>query len=124
MLLRKLPLVLMAVGVLVASAAPAYASTPKPMMVPPTSTQTGGVTSLTKELGPDSGGIYLDDVGHVHAAVTTTRAFAQAKAAGAVPKMVQYSTADLTQAMSALYSTARVSGTAWGVDPTTDQVVV
>jgi streptogrisin D len=44
--------------------------------------------------------------------------------AGAVPAMVARSGAQLQQAMATLDRTARVPGTAWAIDPVTDQVVL
>ena len=89
-----------------------------------TSTDTSATTKLATTLGGKSAGIYLDDKGRTVVAVTTAAAAAEVKAAGAVPKMVTRSAADLTRATNTLDATAKVAGSAWGVDPKTNQVVV
>jgi streptogrisin B len=55
--------------------------------------------------------------------VTTTAAAQTVRAAGAVPKLVKYSSARLAKADKATLA-ANIGGTAWSVDPKTDKLVV
>ncbi len=82
-------------------------------------------TKIAQQLGARSAGSYIDSASHKLVVTVTTKADAKAvRAAGAVPKTVALSGAKLQQATAALERTAKVPGTAWGVDPTTDQVVL
>jgi len=76
------------------------------------------------QLGSHTAGAYLDSTGHQVVTVTDSAAAAQVRAIGATPKLVKYSTAALTNVTRALDSSARIPGTAWAIDPTTDQVLV
>lgn len=82
------------------------------------------VSKLAAELGSSSAGIYLDSSGRTTVAVTTAAAAAKVKAAGAVAKLVTRSAAVLNSATSTLNATAKVPGTAWAVDPASNQVLV
>jgi streptogrisin D len=79
--------------------------------------------TLVAQLGGRTAGSYLTDSGPV-VTVTDTAAADQVRAAGATPKLVSFSAAQLATVTSALDSSARIPGTAWAVDPVTDQVVV
>ncbi len=89
-----------------------------------TATDTSLASTLTAELGSDTAGSYLDADGRTVVSVTTKAAAATVRAAGAVPKLVTRSTADLNRATSALDVTAKIPGTAWAIDPATNQVLV
>lgn len=82
-------------------------------------------TTLARQLGTRSAGAYFDRSTKKLVVTITSDSDAKAvRAAGAVPKMVALSGARLNQVTAALARTAKVPGTAWGVDPTTDQVVL
>lgn len=82
-------------------------------------------TSLAHRLGTRTAGAYLDHATHKLVVTVTSTADARTvRAAGAVPRTVARSGAQLRQATATLNRTARVPGTAWSVDPRTDQVVV
>jgi streptogrisin D len=103
-------------GTLVAASAQASASQVDPSQV---------AGKLAGQLGSRSAGSYLDHATNKLVVTVTNASDAKVvRAAGAVPKTVAYSGARLAQATSTLDSTARVPGTAWAVDPATDQVVL
>jgi len=89
------------------------------------SNQSHVATKLARQLGSRSAGSYLDNSTKKLVVTVTSRADAKAvRAAGAVPKTVSLSGVRLQQATATLERTAKVPGTAWGIDPTTDQVVL
>src|SRR4051794_1837468 len=82
-------------------------------------------TKLAQRLGSRSAGSYLDRSTKKLVVTVSSKSDASAvRQAGAVPKIVPFSGARLQQAISVLDRTAKVPGTAWAVDPTTDQVVL
>ncbi len=83
-------------------------------------------TTLTQQLGTaHTAGAYLDrSTGKLVVTVTDSSAARSVSAAGAVPKTVARSGADLARATAALDRSARIAGTAWAVDPATNQVLV
>ncbi|HEX6470740.1 MAG TPA: S1 family peptidase [Streptosporangiaceae bacterium] len=82
-------------------------------------------TTMAKQLGARSAGSYLDRASGRLVVTVTSAADARAvSSAGGVPKTVARSGADLSRATATLNRTAKVAGTAWAVDPATDQVVV
>jgi streptogrisin D len=81
-------------------------------------------TALSADLGARSAGSYLDASGKLVVTVTDPAAAATVRAAGATPKLVAHSSAQLASATAALDSSARIPGTAWYVDPVINQVVV
>jgi streptogrisin D len=82
-------------------------------------------TTLTQRLGTHTAGSYLDQTtGKLVVTVTDSAAAQTVRAAGATPRTVARSGAVLQQATATLDRTARVPGTAWAVDPATNQVVV
>jgi streptogrisin D len=103
-------------GTLVAASAQASASQANPAQV---------ASKLAGQLGSRSAGSYLDQATNKLVVTVTSKSDANAvRAAGAVPKTVAFSGAQLAEATSTLASTAKVPGTAWAVDPATDQVVL
>jgi streptogrisin D len=103
-------------GTMVAASAQASASQSDPSQL---------ATKLAGQLGARSAGAYLDHSTNKLVVTVTSKADAKAvRDAGAVPKTVAFSGAQLKQATSTLESTAKVPGTAWAVDPATDQVVL
>jgi streptogrisin D len=95
-----------------AQATPTVAATP------------AAASAVAHSLGASSAGSYVDASGHPVVTVTNAAAAAQVRAAGATPKIVKYGAAHLTAVTSGLGTSARIPGTAWAVDPMTDQVVV
>jgi streptogrisin D len=82
-------------------------------------------TTLTQRLGSQTAGAYLDrSTGKLVVTVTDSAAARSVSAAGAVPKTVARSGAVLDQAATKLNRSARIPGTAWAVDPATNQVLV
>jgi streptogrisin D len=102
-------------GTMVAASAQASAS-PDPSQV---------ATQLAGQLGSRSAGSYLDHATNkLVVTVTSTSDAKTVRDAGAVPRTVAFSGARLQQATTALEGSAKVPGTAWAVDPATDQVVL
>jgi hypothetical protein len=80
---------------------------------------------LVSQLGTDdTAGAWLGDDGKAVVAVTDQDAAAAVQAAGATAKMVARSSDVLATATAALKAAPTVAGTAWSVDPKTNQVVV
>jgi streptogrisin D len=103
-------------GSLLAATAQASASQPDPSTV---------ATKLAGQLGARSAGAYVDrSTNKLVVTVTSKSDAAAVRSAGAVPKTVPYSGARLQQATATLDRTLTVPGTAWAVDPATDQVVL
>lgn len=76
-------------------------------------------------LGSRTAGSYLDQAtGRMVITVTDQAAARTVRTAGAVPKMVRYSGAQLAGMTAKLDRGARIVGTAWAVDPVSNQVVV
>jgi streptogrisin D len=97
---------------------PAQAVTPKP-------DPEKIATTMAHRLGARSAGAYLDRAsGRLVVTVTNGADAVAVRAAGGVPKTVARSGADLSQVTATLGRTAKVPGTAWGVDPAANQVVV
>ncbi|MEH0824186.1 MULTISPECIES: S1 family peptidase [unclassified Micromonospora] len=80
--------------------------------------------TLVATLGERSAGSYLDASGNMVVTVTDAAAARQVAAAGATPRMVARGPAELRRATAELERTAKIPGTAWWTDPTTNQVVV
>jgi streptogrisin D len=73
----------------------------------------------------DSAGSYFDPhSGQMVVTVTDAAAAETVEAAGLAAKVVTYGAAELAQVTSTLDATARISGTAWAVNPVTNQVEV
>ncbi|GAB1516896.1 alpha-lytic protease prodomain-containing protein [Actinophytocola sp. KF-1] len=67
-------------------------------------------------------GVYVDATGRTVVTVTDAAAAAAVRAAGATPRIVERSAAQLGRLMTTLDK--GVAGTAWAVDPVSNQVVV
>ncbi|HEU4426080.1 MAG TPA: S1 family peptidase [Pilimelia sp.] len=99
--------------------------TPSPAHAAPASLDPNGAIALSEQLGARSAGAYLDRAsGKTVITVTDAAAAETVRAAGAVPKVVTRSSIALERVTADLNNTARISGTAWSVDPTTNQVVL
>jgi streptogrisin D len=83
-------------------------------------------TALAGSLGSDqTAGTYLDQAtGRMVVTVTDSAAAEAVRATGGVAKLVARSGADLERVTSALQASPTITGTAWAVDPVTNQVVV
>jgi streptogrisin D len=103
-------------GTLVAASAAQAAPAPNPSLL---------ATTLTQQLGTQTAGSYLDQTtGKLVVTVTDAAAAQSVREAGATPRIVARSGAQLQQATAELNRTARIPGTAWAVDPATNQVLV
>jgi streptogrisin D len=81
--------------------------------------------TLAAALGARTAGSYADRAtGRLVVTVADAAAAQIVRQAGAMPKLVARSGADLQRAEAALNRSARIAGTAWAVDPATNQVVV
>jgi streptogrisin D len=78
---------------------------------------------VADDLDSAAGGTYLDD-GSMVVNVTDRSAFDDVRAAGATPRLVEYSTRALDRVTTAIDDRTNIVGTAWGIDPTTNQVFV
>ncbi|QGN49382.1 S1 family peptidase [Micromonospora sp. WMMD558] len=110
---------LVAAGTLVAGAlmgAPAQAA--------PAAASPDAAATLAERLGDRAAGTYAGANGKMVVAVTDAVAARQVAAAGATPKIVTRGAAELNRATAELERTAKIPGTAWWVDPATNQVVV
>ena len=106
----------LATGTLVATSAANAAPAPDPSTL---------ATTLTQRLGTHTAGTYLDrSSGKLVVTVTDAAAAQSVRAAGATPRTVARSGAVLQQATAELGRSAKVAGTAWAIDPATNQVVV
>ena len=106
----------LATGTLVATSAANAAPAPDPSTL---------ATTLTQRLGTHTAGTYLDrSSGKLVVTVTDAAAAQNVRAAGATPRTVARSGAVLQQATAELGRSAKVAGTAWAIDPATNQVVV
>ncbi|HEV2087144.1 MAG TPA: S1 family peptidase [Cryptosporangiaceae bacterium] len=104
----------------------AQAARPVPVALADGLTMKGeAAMALVDGLGSRTAGSYLDrNTGQVVVTVTDHAAADQVRATGAVPRLVARSGEVLQRARDTLYRTARIPGTAWSVDPASNQVVV
>jgi streptogrisin D len=97
-----------------------------PATAAPLQVRADAAVTLTDRLGADvtAGSYFEPSSGNMVVNVTTEAAADAVRASGAVAKLVSRSSAQLAVVTDALNLSARVVGTAWGVDPVTNQVVV
>ncbi|MEV4812475.1 S1 family peptidase [Micromonospora avicenniae] len=81
-------------------------------------------TALAERLGARSAGAYADASGKMIVTVTDEAAAREVRASGATPKFVERGAAELARVTSDLERSASIPGTAWWVDPVSNQVVV
>ncbi|MFC4607199.1 S1 family peptidase [Streptomyces maoxianensis] len=82
-------------------------------------------STLERALGDRTAGSYLDaETDELVVTVTDEAAADQVRAVGARAKIVEHSTAELESAMATLEVRAKITGTSWGIDPSTNQVAV
>ncbi|WP_250033266.1 S1 family peptidase [Paractinoplanes maris] len=79
---------------------------------------------LDAQFGVNDAGSYIDDAGKVVVNVTDAATARSVKAAGAVPRFVTRTGAELASADNALKSSLKTPGTAFAIDPVSNQVVV
>lgn len=83
------------------------------------------VTALADRLGSRTAGTYLDRAtGKMVVTITDADAAQTVRSAGAVPKVVARSSAELDRTTSELAASASIAGTSWAVDTVANQVVV
>jgi hypothetical protein len=83
------------------------------------------VRAVEAKLGDTgTGGAYRDDSGRMIVTITDRGDAATVKEAGATPKFVAHSKAELARAAEAMEKDADIKGTAWSVDPTTNTLSV
>ncbi|MFC7915713.1 S1 family peptidase [Streptomyces sp. NPDC057386] len=82
-------------------------------------------SDLGKELGSDAVGTYYDAQARTLVVNVLDEAAARTvRAAGAKPRLVEHSLAELRSARTTLKEDATVPGTSWVTDPTTNKVVI
>jgi streptogrisin D len=111
--------------VAVASTGAQAAPPPKPVTVASADQVSALAGGLAKRLGDRSPGSYFDKATGKFVVTVTDSATAElVRSAGAVPRRVSRSLAQLNNATAALDRSARIPGTAWRVDPASNQVLV
>ncbi|TYC12240.1 S1 family peptidase [Actinomadura syzygii] len=101
--------------------APSASATRTASVAPPAPGEVS--TALAHQLGARTAGSYLKG-GKLVVTVTDAEAARTVRAAGAVPAVVGRSGSYLTKVMDGLKRDATVPGTAWAVDPASNQVVL
>ncbi|GAA0453056.1 serine protease [Paractinoplanes deccanensis] len=129
MLNRKLrrPIVGLAASVLVGSAligmSPASSAAAAPG-ADPSFAPSALASKLDAQFGTTTAGSYIDSAGKVVVNVTDAATARSVTAAGATPRFVSRSGAELAAADNALKAELKTPGTAFAVDPVSNQVVV
>ncbi|MDG4801583.1 S1 family peptidase [Micromonospora sp. WMMD980] len=95
-----------------------------PAQAAPSPASPDAAAGLVAKLGDRAAGTYADASGKMVVTVTDAAAARQVHAAGAVPKLVTRGANQLRAATSELERSAKIPGTAWWTDATTNQVVV
>ncbi|MFI2369284.1 S1 family peptidase [Streptomyces sp. NPDC018833] len=107
-----------------AAADPGAAGSPAPG-VAATAAHYAQHSRIARDLGDRTAGSYLDAAsGELVITVTDAEAAEGVRAAGARAELVLRSKAQLRSAMDTLQAKARITGTSWGVDPSTNQVAI
>lgn len=115
--------VALAAGALVGAAgAPAAAAVP--LTVQAQLAQGATADRVSDSLGSRSGGYYLDSTGRGVVAVLDSAAASKVRASGLAAKQVKYTYSTLQSTKNALDQVRGVPQTSWGVDPSTNKVVV
>ncbi|BCY14000.1 hypothetical protein L3i22_090880 [Actinoplanes sp. L3-i22] len=119
------PIVGMAVGILAGSVmavtSPASAA---PAVADASFAPSALASKLDSQLGTRDAGSYLDSSGKLVVNVTDAATAAEVTASGATPRYVARSGATLAAADASLKTNLKTPGTAFAVDPVTNQVVV
>ncbi|MGA3489080.1 S1 family peptidase [Micromonosporaceae bacterium DT55] len=95
-----------------------------PVQAAPSPATPDAAAAIAERLGDRSAGTYAGADGKMVVTVTDEAAASAVRAAGATPRIVERGAAELARATDLLDRTARVPGTAWWVDPASNQVVV
>ncbi|WP_308166168.1 S1 family peptidase [Actinomadura sp. NEAU-AAG7] len=108
-----------------ANAAPQAPAAPAGAVTTAQAAQARTAATLARRLGSRSAGSYIDAATRQLVVTVTDASAARAvRAAGAQPKTVARSGADLKRVMAALKRDATVPGTAWAADPASNKVVL
>ncbi len=126
MLNRKLsrPIVGLAACMLVGSALAASPASAAPSASDPSFAPSALATKLDAQFGVNTAGSFINESGKVVVNVTDAATARSVQASGATPRFVARSGAALAAADNALKSSLKVPGTAFAVDPVSNQVVV
>ncbi|WP_092558410.1 S1 family peptidase [Actinoplanes derwentensis] len=119
-MLRR-PIVGLAVGVLVASGLASSPASAAPII---SGDHSALASTLDAKLGARDAGSYVDASGKLVVNVTDAATAAEVRAAGATVRYVKHSGATLAAADTNLKTNLKTPGTAFAVDPVTNQVVV
>jgi streptogrisin D len=113
-------------AVVAALAAPAAEAAPAAPSAAAPAAATADVQSvaLAKSLGAKSVGSYVNSAGKLVVNVTDQASAAAVRASGATPKLVAHSAAQLAGVQASFLTAPAVVGSAWGLDPVTNQVVL
>ncbi len=96
-----------------------------PTATPATGSRAATVAGeLAGGLGGATAGSYLNDAGALVVTVTDAVSAAKVRAAGAIPQLVRHTAGQLAAATAELGRSVSVPGTAWAVDPVSNQVLV
>src|SRR5262245_20094432 len=79
---------------------------------------------VSHQVGADTGSFYVDKAGHAIVNVTNQADASTVRAHGLRAKVVKYSFATLTATKNRLDKLAGIRDTTWGIDTSTNQVVV
>ena len=126
MLTRKLrrPIVGLAACLLVGSAFVASPASAAPSAGDASFAPSALATKIDSQLGSQTAGSYIDNAGKVVVNVTDAATARSVTAAGATPRFVAHTGTELAAADSSLKATLKTPGTAFAVDPISNQVVV
>ena len=126
MLTRKLrrPIVGLAACMLVGSAFVASPASAAPSAGDASFAPSALASKLDSQFGTKTAGSYIDGAGKVVVNVTDAATAASVTASGATPRFVKHSGAELSAADSSLKTNLKTPGTAFAVDPVSNQVVV
>ncbi|GAA0422446.1 serine protease [Actinoplanes capillaceus] len=118
------PIVGLAAGILVASGLAASPATAAPVAGDPSFAPSALATGLDARLGARDAGSYIDASGKIVVNVTDAATAAEVTAAGATARYVARSGATLAAADESLKVNLKTPGTAFAIDPVSNQVVV
>jgi len=123
---RRAGLIVTAVGLTVGTLFAAPTAQAAPTVYPAAVDRAADTaTTLAATLGTRTAGTYLDRAtGKMVVTVTDSGAADTVRSAGVTPRLVARSGAQLASATATLDRSARIPGTAWAVDPVTNQVEV
>ena len=126
MLTRKLrrPIVGLAACVLVGSAFVATPASAAPSAGDPSFAPSALASKLDSQFGSRTAGSYIDAAGKVVVNVTDAATARAVTAAGATPRLVAHTGTEIAAARESLTANLKTPGTAFAVDPATNQIVV